>query len=74
MWDKVFVWFHQLLFRNDYWIFSADSDPIILFLPDGYFMHCAVMIAGLFLLGGAACLAACALSGRRKSVREKTAA
>ena len=64
-WDKAFVWFHQIFFRNNYWIFSADTDPIILLLPDGYFMHCAVLIIGLYLLGGAVCLA-CYGAGKRK--------
>lgn len=66
-WDKVFVWFHQIFFRNDYWIFSADTDPIILLLPDGYFMHCAVLIIGLYLLGGAACLICYGLSRRKRN-------
>ena len=74
VWDKVFVWFHELFFRNDYWIFSWETDPIILLLPDGYFMHCAVLIIALFLLGGAICLTLYALSRRREKRREKTAA
>lgn len=74
MWDRVFVWFHELFFRNDYWLFSAETDPIILLLPDGYFMHCAVLIIALFLLGGAVCLGLYVLSRRKEKRREKTAA
>lgn len=64
IWDRVFVWFHQLFFRNDYWIFSWETDPIILLLPEVYFMHCAVLIIALFLLGGALCLILYGLSRR----------
>lgn len=55
-WDKVFVIFHKLFFNNDYWIFDYRTDPIILLLPDEFFMHCAFLIFGGVLLGAAACL------------------
>ena len=55
-WDNVFVWFHKLFFRNDYWMFDPNTDPIIQFLPDGFFLHCGLMIAALILLGAAGCL------------------
>lgn len=55
-WDKVFVIFHELFFDNDYWIFDYRTDPIILLLPDEFFMHCALMIFGGVLLGAAICL------------------
>lgn len=54
-WDQVFVWFHQIFFRNDYWMFDPVTDPIITLLPDSFFMHCAVMIVVLVLLSGVAC-------------------
>lgn len=54
-WDKVFVWFHKLFFHNDFWIFNPETDPIIQFLPDGFFMHCAIMIVALILIGAAVC-------------------
>ncbi len=43
-WDSLFVTFHRLLFNNDYWIFDEATDPVITILPDGYFLHCLVMI------------------------------
>lgn len=36
--DKVFLIFHQILFRNDLWLFSPISDPVITVLPEGLFM------------------------------------
>ena len=69
MWDKVFVLFHEIMFRNDYWLFNAQTDPIVLLLPDGYFMHCAVLIIALFILGGIICLVLYALLCRRAKRR-----
>ena len=54
-WNRFFVLFHELFFNNDYWIFDYRTDPIILFLPDGYFMHCAIMILLLILVGSLSC-------------------
>lgn len=50
-WNHAFVFFHKLFFNNDYWIFDASTDPIIRILPDGFFMHCALMILLLIILG-----------------------
>ncbi len=55
-WDKMFVIFHELFFNNDYWIFDYRTDPIILLLPDEFFMHCAFLIFGGVLFGAAVCL------------------
>lgn len=54
-WDQFFVLFHKLFFNNDYWIFDADTDPIILLLPDGFFMHCALMILALSVIASFLC-------------------
>lgn len=51
--DKTFVLFHKLLFRNDYWIFSADTDPVITILPQEFFLDCALVIVGTVILGSA---------------------
>ncbi|HBH2963916.1 TPA: TIGR01906 family membrane protein, partial [Clostridioides difficile] len=32
--EKSFIIFHKLLFRNDYWIFNPDLDPVINILPE----------------------------------------
>ena len=54
-WDKVFVIFHKLFFNNDYWIFSPATDPVINILPDTFFMHCAIMIISIIILGSIVC-------------------
>ena len=54
-WEQSFVTFHHIFFNNDYWIFSADTDPVITILPDTFFFHCAFMILGLVVLGSILC-------------------
>lgn len=49
--DKTFVIFHKIFFRNDYWIFSADTDPVISILPQEFFLDCALVIVGTVILG-----------------------
>lgn len=61
-WERVFVLFHQVFFRNDFWIFDASTDPVITILPDTFFLHGALLMVGLVLLGGLLCL----ILGRRK--------
>ncbi|MCC0697898.1 TIGR01906 family membrane protein [Clostridioides sp. ZZV15-6383] len=48
--EKSFIIFHKLLFRNDYWIFNPDLDPVINMLPEEFFFHAGVMILMLILL------------------------
>lgn len=55
-WDRAFVLFHELVFQNDYWLFDAATDPVILILPDTFFLHCAVLILALIAAGSAMCL------------------
>ena len=54
-WDWIFAAFHGLAFNNDYWLFDPATDPIINILPDAYFLHCAVMILVLVILGSFIC-------------------
>lgn len=56
-WDSLFVTFHRLLFNNDYWIFDAAADPVITILPDGYFLHCLIMIIVIAFVLAALCFA-----------------
>ena len=49
--NKIFVLFHEIVFRNDDWIFSRYEDPIILFLPERFFLQCALIIVATVLLG-----------------------
>ncbi len=49
--DQAFILFHKVVFRNDYWIFDAVTDPIINILPQDFFMHCLMMIIGIVIAG-----------------------
>ncbi|HBG7896130.1 TPA: TIGR01906 family membrane protein [Clostridioides difficile] len=48
--EKSFIIFHKLLFRNDYWIFNPNLDPVINILPEEFFFHLGMMILILILL------------------------
>lgn len=52
--DIAFVVFHQIFFRNDYWIFDYRTDPVIMILPQDFFMHCFIMIVVLIIAGSIA--------------------
>ncbi|RDU22639.1 TIGR01906 family membrane protein [Anaerosacchariphilus polymeriproducens] len=52
--NQLFILFHKIFFRNDYWIFSIETDPVIGILPDTYFLHCAVLIILVMMLSGLA--------------------
>lgn len=54
--DRFFITFHQLVFRNDYWLFDPATDPVILLLPEEYFFQCAAGILFLILAGSILCL------------------
>ncbi len=57
-WERVFITFHKMVFQNDYWLFDPYTDPIILVLPDEFFMHCAALILFLVVIGSIAFFAA----------------
>lgn len=48
--DRAFLLFHKLFFRNDYWIFDPTTDPVIKILPEYFFLHCAILIISIVLL------------------------
>lgn len=48
--EDLFIGFHHLLFRNNYWIFDALKDPVINMLPDTFFWHCFIVAAVIFEL------------------------
>ncbi len=50
-WNDFFIKFHELFFKNNYWIFDPVTDPVIRILPDAFFFHCAVMILLFLVLG-----------------------
>lgn len=49
--NRVFVLFHEIVFNNDDWLFSPYEDPIILFLPERFFLQCALIIIATVLAG-----------------------
>ncbi len=48
--DKSFTAFHQIFFKNDYWLFDVDLDPIITILPQDFFFHSAILILVLIII------------------------
>lgn len=52
--DRAFVIFHSVFFPGKTnWIFDWRTDPIILAMPQDFFMHCAMLIgAGLLVFSG----------------------
>lgn len=53
--NKAFVIFHQIVFRNDYWIFNETTDPVITILPETFFMHSFMMIVGIIIIISVGC-------------------
>ncbi|NCB41261.1 MAG: TIGR01906 family membrane protein [Clostridia bacterium] len=49
--NRAFVLFHEIVFRNELWIFDYKTDPVITILPEAYFMHCTIAIFAIILLG-----------------------
>ncbi|MGY3730364.1 TIGR01906 family membrane protein [Lactococcus termiticola] len=48
--DQFFVLFHELLFRNEDWLFDPKTDPIITVLPESFFLHCFILAGLIYLL------------------------
>lgn len=46
--DRFFIIFHEVLFRNRDWLFDPATDPIINVLPEGFFMLCFLTAFALF--------------------------
>ena len=71
--NRAFVIFHALFFPGKTnWMFDWRTDPIILLLPEGFFMNCAILILALVLIWCAALIAADILAGKkRKALEEK---
>jgi integral membrane protein TIGR01906 len=49
--DRAFLFFHEIFFRNSYWMFDPYTDPIISILPETFFLHCAIVIIAFMILG-----------------------
>lgn len=54
--SRAFEIFHQLVFRNDYWVFNARLDPIITILPETYFMHAFILIVVIVIALALLCI------------------
>ena len=48
--EKLFIRFHEIVFNNDDWLFDYRTDPVILILPEEFFMHCLIMIIILIIV------------------------
>lgn len=48
--DATFTVFHKIFFRNDYWLFDPNTDPIITVLPQSFFMHAAILILAIITI------------------------
>ena len=64
-WDRFFILFHKIFFDNDYWIFDPRTDPVITILPDGFFLHCMILIVALVAAGAGLCFLAGKRQGRK---------
>ncbi len=42
--NRLFIKFHESVFNNDDWIFYPSRDPVIMILPEDFFMHCLISI------------------------------
>jgi len=51
-WDRFFVMFHEAFFNNDFWVFDPMTDPVILILPDAFFLNCLVRIVSAIVVSG----------------------
>ena len=71
--NRAFVIFHSVFFPGKTnWMFDWRTDPIILLLPEGFFMNCAILILALVLVWCVALVAADILAGKkRRAIEEK---
>lgn len=71
--DRAFVVFHAVFFPGKTnWVFDWRLDPIILLLPQDFFMNCAILILALVLVWCAALIAADIWAGKkRRAIEEK---
>lgn len=67
-WNAFFTNFHSIVFGNTYWIFDETTDPVITILPDGYFLHCLIMIIGITLAAAVVFLLLYLLAKRKQRI------
>ena len=49
-WDRFFALFHEFFFDNDYWVFDSRTDPVILILPNEFFLNCLIRLVALIAI------------------------
>lgn len=63
--NNMFIIFHKILFKNDFWILSYD-DLLIECFPETFFIHAGALIAGMTVLCFVAILLASYLLNKEK--------
>lgn len=48
--SKAFIIFHKIFFKNNYWVFDENMDPIINALPEDLFMIYGAVILGIIII------------------------
>ena len=48
--SKAFIIFHKIFFKNNYWVFDENIDPIIKALPEELFMIYGAVILGIIII------------------------
>jgi len=72
-WDRFFVLFHELFFNNEFWVFDSVTDPVILILPDAFFLNCLIRIVVAVVISAALLISGPSILNRRylKNSRKK---
>jgi len=66
-WDRFFVLFHELFFNNEFWVFDSQTDPVILILPDAFFLNCLVRIIAAIVCSAALLMIGSAILRRKRT-------
>lgn len=65
--DRAFTVFHTIFFPGkDNWLFDPRTDEIINILPQEFFMHCAILILAILILGCVIFIISDLVSNRKK--------
>tara|TARA_B100000945_G_scaffold66898_3_gene50279 strand:- start:39420 stop:40109 length:690 start_codon:yes stop_codon:yes gene_type:complete len=48
--DKLFIYFHEISFNNDFWILDPRTDYLIAMFPQGFFFDTTMLIGFLIIL------------------------
>ncbi len=53
--DDLFILFHKMAFKNQYWIFDPKIDPVINMLPETFFYHEFILIIIIIFVLASVC-------------------